>query len=98
VRTGGGPVIKAMTKPGADGRRTLILGLDNRNVALLTSSRPIKIHGEEMGLDVDILIAHGPTLAELLNEMRDAGFEIPHFDLDKPITLFGDELHGKKNS
>jgi hypothetical protein len=91
-------VIKAMTKPGPNGRRMLFLGVDNQNVVRLVSNEPIRVNGEDFGLDFDILLVHGVTYAKLLSEMRAAGFEIPHFDLDKPITLYGDELQGKKNS
>jgi hypothetical protein len=98
VRAGGDLVIKALTTMDANGRRTLILGLDDRNVQRLTTNQPLIVQGEEMGLDIDIYIAHAPSYGELFAQMRAAGFTIPSFPLDKPITLYGDELKGLKNS
>jgi hypothetical protein len=43
-------MIKALTGVLANGRRTLLLGLDDTNVARLTSDHPIKIDGGEMCL------------------------------------------------
>jgi hypothetical protein len=98
VRAEGDPVIKAMTKPGANGRRMLFLGVDDENVVRLVSNEPIRVSGEDFGVDFDILIVHGKTYARLFSDMRAAGFEIPNVDLDKPFRLYGDELQGKKNS
>lgn len=91
-------MIKALTGLNRDGRRTVILGVDDRNVMRLCSGQPIRVDGRDMGLDVDILILHGPTYEDILAGLRKAGCEIPEFPLDKPITLRGDELKGNKNS
>jgi len=65
-----------------DGRKCVLLGLDDVNVQRLTSDQPIKVDGKVLELDFDILIAHGKTQKDLITQLREVGFSIP--DVGEP--------------
>ena len=60
-----------------DGGKILVLGVDDENVKRLTSGKPIFVEGEPLGLPVDVVILHGRTLQDVLNELKDSGIELP---------------------
>ena len=71
-------MIKAVAT-GKDGRPLIIIGLSDRNIELLQRGRPILIDGRELGLGLDCQIAlmTGKDEAEIVLQLRNAGFGIP---------------------
>lgn len=61
------------------GRRLLVLGIDRENVRRLTGGDPIYVQGNAHGLDldVDVVVAFGEELQDILDEITSAGVEIP---------------------
>lgn len=59
-----------------DGRKLLILGLDQTNVERLKSGQPVLVEGGLMGLDVpiDVAIMYGETLDNVAKDLREMGF------------------------
>ena len=63
-------MIKAKcTGPG--GRKTLLLGIEEKNWKRLKQGKPIHVNGEEVGLNgVDVLLIGAPTIKELIEQVQ----------------------------
>ncbi len=48
----------------------LILGIDSENVKRLKDNKPIKVKGSDLGIDQDIFIVYGDTLADIQKELN----------------------------
>lgn len=48
----------------------IILGISEENVINLKKGMPIKIDGQEMGLEGDILIFYAPTTGDLIKTIQ----------------------------
>lgn len=85
-------MIKALTTK-KDGGKLLILGIDDRNIAKLTTGDPMIVRGAEIGLTIDILIVHKPTLADVTRYLQDElNMELPKVvHIGKGPFHFGDE-------
>ncbi len=60
-----------------NGRKMLILGIDDENVRRLTSGQPIHVKGATVDLEVDVAIWHEHTLDEIVEKFREFGFDVP---------------------
>lgn len=64
-------------KVGAE-RKLIILGIDVDNVASLVDGKPILVVGDEIGFPaLDIAIHYGPSLADIVDDLRAAGLPVP---------------------
>lgn len=73
----------------ADGKRKfVILGLSEGNLARLREKKPIVVYGEEMGINLDIILCWGETEDALAEELE---------TLIGPETVVRDERDDKKN-
>jgi hypothetical protein len=69
-------MIRAVLTQG-NGRKMLILGIDDENVRRLTSGQPIHCKGETVGLEVDVVVWHEHSTGEIVESMRQHGFDVP---------------------
>ena len=53
----------------------IILGIDRDNVDRLKEGKPILIQGVDIGLDVEICIAYGDDLQDILDELNLPGMQ-----------------------
>lgn len=60
----------------------VILGLSRRNVDLLTIGQPIHVHGDELGVNADIVIHFGETEDAMRGELF-AALGRPGVDIDR---------------
>ncbi len=58
----------------------LLFGLSAENIKRLQSGQPIKINLTEMGMQGEVLIMYGQTEAAIVEELRQAGIELPDRD------------------
>ncbi len=58
----------------------LLFGLSAENMKRLQSGQPIKINLTEMGMQGEVLIMYGQTEAAIVEELRQAGIELPNRD------------------
>jgi hypothetical protein len=70
-------VIRAVTT-GPDGRRLLILGVDDENIKRLTSGQPLHVEGDPLGIPgITVVIMHGHSLQDVLDELKTSGVDLP---------------------
>ena len=61
-----------------NGRDVVLLGLDEENIRRLTAGQPIFVDGQyKLGVPVDFTIVYGTTLQDVINQLQEAGFELP---------------------
>lgn len=61
-----------------DGSILLLLGVDDTNIARLTSGQPINIEGESVGIPgFNVVIMHGHTLQDIMDELKASGVDLP---------------------
>jgi hypothetical protein len=70
---------------GKDGRKILLLGVDDRNIERLTSGKPLHADGGLVGLPIDVVLLHGKTYQDVIEQIRKAGFDIPDYPGDPPV-------------
>jgi hypothetical protein len=70
-------MIRAVKKR-SDGTFLLLLGVDDHNIEQLTSGHPIHVEGGPLGIpEVNVMIVHGHTLQDVLDELKANGVEVP---------------------
>jgi len=58
-------------------RERIWLGLSAGNLKRLPNDEPIWVHGEELGIDFDIIIFAGETEESMADDLRAQGLAIP---------------------
>lgn len=61
----------------SNGRRVLVLGIDDVNVKRLTEGQPIHVDGLLEGLNFEVIILYGSTLQDIVEDLRKTGLEVP---------------------
>lgn len=69
-------MIRAIQKR-PDGSVLLLLGVDDTNIERLTSGKPIHVEGAMLGIPVDVVIMHGHTMQDVVDELKASGIEVP---------------------
>ena len=67
----------------ANGRKMLILGVDDENIRRLTSGQPVRVLGETVDLELDVVIWHEHTTSEIIDSLRELGFAVPPVPEDR---------------
>lgn len=62
-----------------DGKPIIFLGLSRENITRLVAGQPIRVVGDSVGVPslAAITIVFGETEKQILQDMRDAGFQLP---------------------
>jgi hypothetical protein len=72
-------------------------GLAEGNLKLLREGRPIHIKGAQLGCADDFLIVYGQSERDIVEQMRQSGFEVPPVEFDaegNPIVPEAEGDHG----
>lgn len=59
------------------GRKILGIGLSSRNIDLLMDDKPIFVDGQKLDFPTDLIILYGTTEEEIVEKMKEQGFDLP---------------------
>lgn len=76
-------MIKFKTTPGKDGKAMIGLGLSFKNLRYLAEGKPIKIDGDQLGIDFDLFIFSDINEDRMFRKIQEIGL------IDKETRLHG---------